>query len=148
MRVFKFEIAQFNHFSRQQCLDEAVIFLFVHRAVDVIAFFFVATIITTGAESDVHVDTFGADNRRAKRLQKLIDTFIATIEVVSFDAAAATMFGRVCAALRSKGTPIGILDTLIAAHAMSLNLTLVTNNTKHFKQVHGLKTQNWLHEAG
>src|SRR5688572_12816040 len=111
--------------------------------------------LTTHAPSEVCLSAmslselrFGADKRRAKRLHKLIDTFIATIQVVSFDAAAATMFGRVCAALRSKGTPIGILDTLIAAHAMSLNLTLVTNNTKHFKQVHGLKTQNWFHEAG
>lgn len=91
---------------------------------------------------------FGADKRRSKRLHNLIDTFTATIEVVPFDATAATIFGRVCAALESKGTPIGTLDTLIAAHAISLNLVLVTNNTKHFKQVRGLKTSNWLHGAG
>jgi len=91
---------------------------------------------------------FGADKRRSKRLHGLIDTFTATIEVVPFDAAAATLFGRVCAALESRGTPIGTLDTLIAAHAVSLNLVLVTNNTKHFKQVRGLKTSNWLHGAG
>jgi tRNA(fMet)-specific endonuclease VapC len=90
---------------------------------------------------------FGADKRRSRRLHRLIDTFIATIDVVPFDAVAATIFGRVCAGLESKGTPIGTLDTLIAAHAMSLNLTLVTNNTKHFKQVRGLKTQNWLHAS-
>lgn len=91
---------------------------------------------------------FGADKRRSKRLHNLIDTLTATIEVVAFDAAAAAIFGRVCTALESKGTPIGTLDTLIAAHAMSLNLVLVTNNTKHFKQVRGLKTSNWLHGAG
>lgn len=91
---------------------------------------------------------FGADKRRSKRLHNLIDTFTATIEVVPFDAAAAAIFGRVCAALESKGTPIGTLDTLIAAHAVSLNLVLVTNNTKHFKRVRGLKTLNWLHAAG
>jgi tRNA(fMet)-specific endonuclease VapC len=90
---------------------------------------------------------FGADKRRSKRLHGLIDTFIANVEVVSFDPAAATMFGRICAALQAKGSPIGTFDTLIAAHAMSLNLTLVTNNTKHFKQVHGLKTQNWFNDA-
>jgi tRNA(fMet)-specific endonuclease VapC len=90
---------------------------------------------------------FGADKRRSKRLHGLIDTFTATIEVVPYDAAAATIFGRICAGLESRGTPIGTLDTLIAAHAMSLNLTLVTNNTKHSKQVRGLKTQNWLHDA-
>ncbi len=91
---------------------------------------------------------FGADKRRSKRLHRLIDTFTATVEVILFDAVAATIFGRVCAALESKGSPIGTLDTLIAAHALSLNLTLVTNNTKHFKQVRGLKTLNWLHGAG
>ncbi|MGC4089960.1 MAG: PIN domain-containing protein [Polyangiaceae bacterium] len=91
---------------------------------------------------------FGADKRRSKRLHRLIDTFTDTIEVVPFDAAAAAIFGRVCSALQSKGTPIGTLDTLIAAHAISLDLALVTNNTKHFKQVRGLKTLNWLHGAG
>jgi len=91
---------------------------------------------------------FGADKRRSKRLHHLIDTFAATVDVLPFDSLAAATFGRVCAALQLKGTPIGTLDTLIAAHAMSLNLTLVTNNTKHFKQVRGLKTQNWLHDAG
>ena len=91
---------------------------------------------------------FGADKRRSKRLHGLIDTFTDTIEVLPFDTIAAAIFGRVCAGLESKGTPIGTLDTLIAAHALSLNLTLVTNNIKHFKQVRGLKTQNWLHEAG
>lgn len=90
---------------------------------------------------------FGADKRRSKRLHKLIDTFVSSIEVVAFEPAAATMFGRVCAALQAKGSPIGTFDTLIAAHAMSLNLTLVTNNTTHFKQVHGLKTQDWFHEV-
>ena len=50
--------------------------------------------------------------------------------------------------MQFKDTPIGTLDTFIAAHAMSLNLILVTNNTKHFKQVRGLKSQNWLHGAG
>jgi tRNA(fMet)-specific endonuclease VapC len=90
---------------------------------------------------------FGAYKRRSERLHRLIDTFTDTIEVLPFDAVAAAIFGRVCAGLESKGTPIGTLDTLIAAHALSLNLTLVTNNTKHFKQVRGLKTQNWLHEA-
>ncbi|HEX2674967.1 MAG TPA: PIN domain-containing protein [Polyangiaceae bacterium] len=91
---------------------------------------------------------FGADKRRSKRLHRLIDTFTATVDVLPFDSVAATIFGRVCAALQVKGTPIGTLDTLIAAHAMSLNLTLVTNNAKHFKQVRGLKTQSWLHGAG
>lgn len=91
---------------------------------------------------------FGADKRRSKRLHRLIDTFTATVEVLSFDASAADAFGGLCAALEAKGTPIGVLDTLIAAHALSLNLTLVTNNSKHFTRVRGLRTENWLGDAG
>jgi tRNA(fMet)-specific endonuclease VapC len=46
--------------------------------------------------------------------------------------------------LAGQGTPIGEFDTLIAAHALAARLTLVTNNTKHFARVTGLKTQNWI----
>jgi tRNA(fMet)-specific endonuclease VapC len=87
---------------------------------------------------------FGADKRRSKRLHELIETISESVEVLPFDRDAATIFGRVCAALQTKGTAIGVFDTLIAAHALALNLTLVTNNTKHFNQVRGLKLQNWL----
>jgi len=90
---------------------------------------------------------FGAEKRRSKRLHRLIDTFVTGVDVVPFDAVAAALFGRVCADLEGTGTPIGVLNTLIAAHAMSLNLTLVSNNTKHFTRVKGLKTVNWLHDA-
>jgi tRNA(fMet)-specific endonuclease VapC len=90
---------------------------------------------------------FGADKRRSKRLHRLIDTFAATVDVVAFDSAAANAFGHVRAGLESRGKPIGILDTLIAAHALSRKLILVTNNTKHFGQIKGLKTENWWHPA-
>jgi tRNA(fMet)-specific endonuclease VapC len=91
---------------------------------------------------------FGADKRRSKRLHGLIETFIATVEVVPFDVAASAAFGRLCAALELRGAPIGVIDTLIAAHALSLGLTLVTGNTKHFARIRELKTVNWLQDAG
>ena len=87
---------------------------------------------------------FGADAKGSRRLHGLIDTFVATVAVVSVDAAAADRFGRVATALSKRGEPIGTFDTLIAAHALSLDLTLVTNNTKHFRRVPGLKTDNWV----
>jgi tRNA(fMet)-specific endonuclease VapC len=90
---------------------------------------------------------FGADKRRSKRLHRLIDTFVATVGVVAFDSDAADAFGHVRAVLESKGKPIGIFDTLIAAHALSRKLILVTNNTKHFGQIKGLKVENWLQGA-
>lgn len=87
---------------------------------------------------------FGADKRGSKRLHRLIDAFTESVEVVPFGGEAAATFGRLCSNLESKGEPIGVFDTLIAAHALSLDLTLVTNNTKHFGRVRGLKTRNWL----
>ncbi len=78
-----------------------------------------------------------------------LDTFAVSVPVVPFDAAAAALFGRLCARLESRGKPIGTLDTLIAAHAMAMamNVTLVTNNTKHFGRVPGLKTVNWFSDG-
>lgn len=87
---------------------------------------------------------FGADAKASRRLHGLIDTFVATVVVMPFDEAAAGRFGPVAAALAKRGEPIGTFDTLIAAHALSLGLTLVTNNTKHFQRVVGLKTANWV----
>jgi tRNA(fMet)-specific endonuclease VapC len=87
---------------------------------------------------------FGADTRRSRKLHKLIDIFTEAIAVVPFDRHAADGFGSVAAGLARQGTPIGGFDTLIAAHALALGLTLVTNNTKHFERVPGLSTENWL----
>lgn len=87
---------------------------------------------------------FGADAKGSRRLHGLIDTFVATVAVVPVDSAAADRFGRVATVLSKRGEPIGTFDTLIAAHALSLDVTLVTNNAKHFRRVAGLKTANWV----
>ena len=86
---------------------------------------------------------YGAEARRSRKLHRLISTFVEAIEVVAFDQAAAGRFGVVAAALARRGAPIGTFDTLIAAHALSLQLTFVTNNTRHFTRVPGLATENW-----
>ncbi len=86
---------------------------------------------------------YGADHRQSKKLHGLIDAFTASVVVMAFDEAAATAFGKAASALARAGTPIGELDTMIAAHALSLDLTLVTNNTKHFRRVAGLRIENW-----
>ena len=87
---------------------------------------------------------FGADAKGSRKLHRLIDTFVKSVAVMPFDEAAAGRFGPVASALARRGEPIGTFDTLIAAHAMSLGLTFVTNNTKHFRRVAGLKTANWV----
>lgn len=86
---------------------------------------------------------YGADHRRSRKIHGVIDAFAASVAVVPFDEAAASRFGAVAAAFVREGTPIGEYDALIAAHAISLGVTLVTNNTKHFGRVHGLRIENW-----
>ena len=87
---------------------------------------------------------FGAERRHSRRLNRLIEAFVGDVTVVPFDHEAAARFGKVAAALMSKGTPIGALDTMIAAHALQLGLTLVTHNQKHFRRVRGLKVTDWV----
>ena len=76
--------------------------------------------------------------------QQALDAFTLPLEVVAFDAAAAVAYGPVRAALERQGTPIGALDLLIAAHALSLGVTLVTNNPQEFSRVSGLRVENWV----
>ena len=87
---------------------------------------------------------FGAVRRRSRQLNRLIEAFVGDVAVLPFDDEAAARFGKVAAALMSKGMPIGVLDTMIAAHTLQLGLTLVTHNTKHFRRVRGLKTADWV----
>ncbi len=69
---------------------------------------------------------------------------VKDVAVVPFDEAAAERFAEVAADLAKGGTPIGAFDTLVAAQDLSLGRTVVTNNTRHFSRVAGLKVENWL----
>jgi tRNA(fMet)-specific endonuclease VapC len=86
---------------------------------------------------------FGAEAKRSQKLQRSIRSFIKDVAVIPFDEAAADRFALVAATLARRGVPIGSFDTLLAAHALSLGLTVVTNNTKHFSRVPGLTIENW-----
>ena len=85
-----------------------------------------------------------ARSRFPAQNQQALDAFTLPLEVVAFDAAAAVAYGSVRAALERQGTPIGALDLLIAAHALSLGVTLVTNNPREFSRVSGLRVENWV----
>lgn len=78
------------------------------------------------------------------RNQQAINQFLLPLIVLDFDHAAAIVYGRCRATLEMQGRSIGPLDMLIAAHAVSLDLTLVTNNTGEFARVPGLKLENWV----
>ena len=70
---------------------------------------------------------------------RLISAFVDAIEIMPFDQSAASRFATVAAALVRRGEPIGTFDTLMAAHALSLRLTFVTHNTRHFARGAGLR---------
>ena len=66
------------------------------------------------------------------------------LEICSFDQQAAVAYGDVRSSLEKRGEVIGPHDLLIAAHALSLDRILVTNNEREFKRVEGLKVDNWV----
>lgn len=72
-----------------------------------------------------------------------LEKFLAPLTVLDYTLAAAQAYGVLRAALERKGTPIGPLDMQIAAHALALDMTLVSNNLREFKRVRGLKLENW-----
>ena len=84
-----------------------------------------------------------ASRRRNLNLAK-VELFLASFEVVPFDDPAAFAYGPLRAHLQAQGTPIGPLDALIAAHALSLGATVVTNNVGEFSRVPNLVVENWL----
>jgi tRNA(fMet)-specific endonuclease VapC len=69
--------------------------------------------------------------------------FIAPLEILSYGGEAAQYYGELRAHLEKQGTPIGSLDMLIAAHALSIDCTLITNNEKEFIRIPNLKIDNW-----
>ncbi len=73
-----------------------------------------------------------------------LSRFLLPFEIADFDAPAALTYGRLRAELETRGTPIGALDTLIAAHTFTLKAALVTNNLREFRRVKGLEVENWL----
>ena len=77
------------------------------------------------------------------RLQEAVENIISSLVVLEFNEEAAWAYGKVRTEVMQAGKDIGVMDALIAAHGLSQNLILVTNNTKHFAQVSGLQLENW-----
>lgn len=80
---------------------------------------------------------------RPEQNLRALEQFLLPLEVLNFGSEATVSYGRVRASLEERGMPIGPLDTLIAAHALSLGATLVTNNTREFERVSGLQIEDW-----
>lgn len=86
---------------------------------------------------------FGVARTGSERNLQALRQFLAALEIAPFDDQAAEVFGSLRAWLTAQGTPIGPYDTQIAAHAQSLGLTLVSNNTREYARVPGLRVENW-----
>lgn len=98
----------------------------------------ISSITVAELEFGVQKSQYPAKNQQA------LTQFLLPLEIVNFDHAAATIYGDIRARLEKQGTPIGSLDTLIAAHALSLQVILLTNNIKEFSRVPNLKSENWV----
>ena len=83
----------------------------------------------------------------SERNRQALDYFWRRLAILPFDEAAFWAYGDLRADLERKGTPIGSLDTLIAAHALSQQAPLVTNNINEFARVPGLQLDNWVTTA-
>jgi tRNA(fMet)-specific endonuclease VapC len=87
---------------------------------------------------------YGAENSSNPELNRSVFLGVASaINVIDFDDNCAYEYGKIRHRLKIKGTPIGPMDMLIAATAKANNLIVVTNNTKEFDRVEGLKVQDW-----
>jgi tRNA(fMet)-specific endonuclease VapC len=87
---------------------------------------------------------FGAAKLGSPRLTAQIETAASLYDVLALDASAVDIYATLRTTLERAGTPIGPLDTLIAAHALALDLPLVTDNIREFSRVPNLKIENWL----
>ncbi len=87
---------------------------------------------------------YGVEHSSSKKVNRLIiDGFVRHLSIISWDQKAAEHYGKIRAFLRVGGNIIGSMDMMIAAHAGSRKMTLVTNNDNHFKRVPKLKVENW-----
>ena len=88
---------------------------------------------------------YGAEKSQAFEKNKaMIDELLETLPVLSLKSSVSYEYGKIRAYLEKRGTPIGMMDMLIAAHAKTEDLILVTNNMKEFERVPGLKLENWV----
>jgi tRNA(fMet)-specific endonuclease VapC len=110
--------------------------------------------ITAGPLGDVGLSSIAlaelyagiAKSDRSHENADALDRSLALLDIVPFDEPAAAVYGAIRARLERRGTTIGPLDMLIAAHAMSANVTLVTHNTREFERLADLRVEDWIAE--
>ncbi|MCX7193158.1 MAG: type II toxin-antitoxin system VapC family toxin [Proteobacteria bacterium] len=86
---------------------------------------------------------FSVAKSGSARNRQALEMFLSTLEILPFDESAIWHYGDLRTDLERRGQPIGTLDTMIAAHALTTNTILVTNNTREFERVSKLRLENW-----
>ena len=106
------------------------------------------TVIPRASEVALSVVTemelrYGLARNPAPRIAPLVEEFMSGMVILPFTSEVARRYAIVRAELEAKGTPIGPLDTMIAAHALSIGATVVTSDLSEFKRVTGLRAVDW-----
>ena len=97
--------------------------------------------VSTSTVSELQYGVAKSKNHRLNKQR--VGEFLSPLEILPYDEIAANVYGDIRTQLEGRGESIGPLDLLIAAHALSQKLVLVTNNEKEFKRVENLKVENW-----
>ncbi len=90
---------------------------------------------------------YGATKRASPRLTAQLDAVLHALEILPFAAPADVVYGQLRTSLEHRGLPVGAHDLLIAAQAVALDCTIVTDNEREFKRIDGLPCENWLRQA-
>ncbi len=107
--------------------------LLAHRRADV----------AVGVITEAELRTGAAKTTSAVKTLRLLESFLRPLAIVEFGSEDAAAYASVRAKLERAGTPIGPLDTLIAAQAVARKLVLVTDNEREFGRIAGLRIENW-----
>ena len=97
--------------------------------------------------TEAELRTGAAKSASSAKTTRLLEHFLRPLAVLEFTSDDALAYAVVRAKLERAGTPIGPLDTLIAAQAVARKLTLVSNNEREFKRIAGLRLENWASQA-
>ncbi|MFE5335120.1 type II toxin-antitoxin system VapC family toxin [Isoptericola sp. NPDC056573] len=100
--------------------------------------------IAVSAISEMELEYGIERSRDPGRNRQAVDELLSLVEVVPFETTAAMHAGRIRAVLAGRGTPIGPYDALLAGHARSLGMVVVTHNVREFARVPGLEVEDWL----
>lgn len=120
------------------------IYVINHRPAGVLAQFRRHRLGEIGVSSVVAAElAYGVAKSGSARNRQALDMFLAPLEILPFDDRCVWAYGELRADLERRGQPIGALDTMIAAHALAADALLVTNNTREFSRVAGLRLANW-----